>query len=989
MGNSCCGTNVRYRHLSQARNSEETPIDEEALEELVPVQQTRVTRFDGTPLNPASHHVLTLQASHNDNPSPPASRHSSQQSLLDSLFDTPTSALLDLGGDEPDDVFLHPSGLGGSLNNVRSSSLTNIVDNEDLDEHFPRLSSLSSSSRPLPRSRRRTGGEGRLRRAWHSSSSLTSLLVASSQNPTSSLVSTSASVSSHHQPTRSASVSQLGSRLPSRSSSPHTTLETRTSIPTTPINPTTPITPTTPSSLPRATLSPSPDLSQEHAVAAHKTLTRTVSLENLLTCAICLDILFEPVTSKCNHYFCLACVRRLLEYDGKKAPCPKCRKPLNLVASALAVDQRVADMVAAHYSEETFGRADEVEQQEAQYKEARIEREERERMMEMNPLEVMFANESDPERRAVMQRDLSQLLALGFSDVEAKKALFVCSGQHNEAINWLIQHQHFPTIRSPWNMTELQEQMAMRNTRRALLGSTPISIIPVIPGRLDVAINTVRLVGTLGAPCWCFVTMGLRSLGQDEIVVLLKSLPEEHSYPQHMVLFFKQLFALVRRGTIIQDLGFTEIGCDQDDPFLGDSFNSGFIYTRYKGQHIGGVPLPRTPHLFAVLLRGAEIDWAKHFPARLLLRLGKQFNAEFPFPLWSDRFRESLYTGPQLRQCIHLSAGMRIPDTTVMRVRTELGALIQIQLPKEAHTSVVQFLDRWPSNAPIPILAAIGRGCDSHLVYIPGNDGRTHAISLPQSQANCLGATHAVLVRNTRSKRNGGMVRSDGLVMNLSPPVYEHVIAALRSAKSCEVRATRTKYIGEYLSLRIQWVARDIIRSGLGHIEPSDFPSRNMNHIEALQAANVMDPMGTLGDEVPDVEPASVATHHVACPETSERVRVVSVTIDTCKDVLLERLASVSVLENFVCVMVEKINEMLEPVLIPNEEGPDTPSSFNLQIQLDPGHTAKYRIQKSWEGALPQAPSLAMEAWGLCLHQCPVPDVKIGPVTFQLAMQIT
>ena len=37
-------------------------------------------------------------------------------------------------------------------------------------------------------------------------------------------------------------------------------------------------------------------------------------------------------------------------------------------------------------------------------------------------------------------------------------------------------------------------------------------------------------------------------------------------------------------------------------------------------QVIQSLPLPRAPYLFGILLKGIEIDWAKLFPARLLLR---------------------------------------------------------------------------------------------------------------------------------------------------------------------------------------------------------------------------------------------------------------------------------------------------------------------------------------------------------------------------------
>ena len=47
-------------------------------------------------------------------------------------------------------------------------------------------------------------------------------------------------------------------------------------------------------------------------------LSRTDSIENMLTCLICLDIVFNPVTASCNHSFCMACIKRLIEFEGER-----------------------------------------------------------------------------------------------------------------------------------------------------------------------------------------------------------------------------------------------------------------------------------------------------------------------------------------------------------------------------------------------------------------------------------------------------------------------------------------------------------------------------------------------------------------------------------------------------------------------------------------------------------------------------------------------
>ena len=49
------------------------------------------------------------------------------------------------------------------------------------------------------------------------------------------------------------------------------------------------------------------------------------------------------------------------------------------------------------------------------------------------------------------------------------------------------------------------------------------------------------------------------------------------------------------------------------DLYFGVSLSSPFH------QIVSGLPVPPAPFLFGLLLRGVEIEWAKLFPARLLL----------------------------------------------------------------------------------------------------------------------------------------------------------------------------------------------------------------------------------------------------------------------------------------------------------------------------------------------------------------------------------
>ncbi|KAL4286699.1 hypothetical protein AHAS_Ahas19G0112300 [Arachis hypogaea] len=65
---------------------------------------------------------------------------------------------------------------------------------------------------------------------------------------------------------------------------------------------------------------------KESGVAA---LPCIYKLRDELSCAICLEICFEPSTTPCGHSFCKRCFRSATDKCGKK--CPKCRQLIGYV----------------------------------------------------------------------------------------------------------------------------------------------------------------------------------------------------------------------------------------------------------------------------------------------------------------------------------------------------------------------------------------------------------------------------------------------------------------------------------------------------------------------------------------------------------------------------------------------------------------------------------------------------------------------------------
>uniref|UniRef100_A0ACD5VNS9 Uncharacterized protein n=1 Tax=Avena sativa TaxID=4498 RepID=A0ACD5VNS9_AVESA len=63
---------------------------------------------------------------------------------------------------------------------------------------------------------------------------------------------------------------------------------------------------------------------EKEASGSAKELPCMDRLREELSCAICLDICFEPSTTPCGHSFCMQCLKRAASKCGKR--CPKCRQ---------------------------------------------------------------------------------------------------------------------------------------------------------------------------------------------------------------------------------------------------------------------------------------------------------------------------------------------------------------------------------------------------------------------------------------------------------------------------------------------------------------------------------------------------------------------------------------------------------------------------------------------------------------------------------------
>ena len=107
-------------------------------------------------------------------------------------------------------------------------------------------------------------------------------------------------------------------------------------------------------------------ISETVALALGRVISRVAATsieENL--CPICIQLLVDPVTTRCGHHFCAVCWRRLqASARGELGCCPVCRKPLG--AGARPNLQLAASLSGCH-PELYKTRIEELRQEEAEW----------------------------------------------------------------------------------------------------------------------------------------------------------------------------------------------------------------------------------------------------------------------------------------------------------------------------------------------------------------------------------------------------------------------------------------------------------------------------------------------------------------------------------------------------------------------------------------------------------------------------------------------
>ncbi|XP_014469473.1 PREDICTED: uncharacterized protein LOC106741712 isoform X3 [Dinoponera quadriceps] len=348
--------------------------------------------------------------------------------------------------------------------------------------------------------------------------------------------------------------------------------------------------------------------------------------------------------------------------------------------------------------------------------------------------------------------------------------------------------------------------------------------------------------------CWNVTSRGLACVGQDEVILLVETLPDETRIPKDLLVYINQLYLEAIKGNTMTELGFSVY---QGGNLLGSREHTGFLFIRQSLQCLQKIILPPAPFLVGLLVHRWETPWAKVFPLRLLLRLGAEYRY-YPCPLVSVRFRDALYfeIGHTVMKVLadFRNFGYTLPGVKGLTIHLK-NRTTDVMFPRNRYDQVIKGLHN--SNDHVLAYASnFSISADSHLVCIQTNTGdesnyQTQAINIHNKPRTVTGASFIVI--NGALKSSMGLsakssIVEDGLMVEIMPEKMEALKAALKNMQDFSIGCGRQGASEPDETVNIKWVDNDTLFN-LGVKSPID--GQLMDGIPSIRVHNGTDYKGT------------------------------------------------------------------------------------------------------------------------------------------------
>ncbi|XP_025424618.1 zinc finger FYVE domain-containing protein 9 [Sipha flava] len=348
---------------------------------------------------------------------------------------------------------------------------------------------------------------------------------------------------------------------------------------------------------------------------------------------------------------------------------------------------------------------------------------------------------------------------------------------------------YIPNIGLPPAAKKDQGELIFDDTERPIALNDAETMFAINPN-LFLYVKKVYLDCCVKRETWCMSTEGLACVGQDEVVILLETLPNEKHPPRDIFLFINNLYKNASIGVTVSDMSFT---APVNSTLLDSNNHGGFLFVRQTYQCMQKLRLPSPPYLFALLVHQYETPWAKMFPIRLMLRLGAEYRY-YPCMLVSIRNRSSLYT--EIGQTvIKLLVDFRqysygLPTVKGCYIHMD-EKQIMVLLPRNRYDQVSRLV--LASNRGLLAFGAnFSAIADSHLVCVQStkDDGNynTQAINIHNKPRQITGASFIALNGDVEDEAGTRWrIVEDGVMVEMSSQKMVLLRDALRTMKDFEL----------------------------------------------------------------------------------------------------------------------------------------------------------------------------------------------------------
>ncbi|KAK2575706.1 hypothetical protein KPH14_012095 [Odynerus spinipes] len=348
--------------------------------------------------------------------------------------------------------------------------------------------------------------------------------------------------------------------------------------------------------------------------------------------------------------------------------------------------------------------------------------------------------------------------------------------------------------------------------------------------------------------CWNVTSKGLACVGQDEIILLLETLPDETQIPKDLLMYINHIYIEATKGNTMTELS---VSIHQGSNLLGSREHAGFLFIRQTLQCLQKIVLPPAPFLIGLLIHRWETPWAKVFPLRLVLRLGAEYRY-YPCPLVSVRFRDALYfeIGHTVMKVLadFRNFGYTLPGVRGLTIHLK-NRTTDVMFPRNRYDQVIKGLNN--SNDHVLAFASnFSITADSHLVCIQTNTGdessyQTQAINIQNKPRTVTGASFIVI--NGALKSSMGLsakssIVEDGLMVEIMPEKMEALKAALKNMQDFSIGCGRQGAAEPDETVNIKWVENDV-QFNLGVKSPID--GQLMDGVPSIRVHNATDYRGT------------------------------------------------------------------------------------------------------------------------------------------------